>query len=466
MTTGEREDASFRDPAGFVYYIDNRVFRGVTNVGAPAYEFVRESGLLPGLIESGKLIDMEEVSTSKYPAPSNDIKYVLEHPRLPFVSYPYEWCFSALQSAALLQLEILTEALRHNVTLSDASAFNIQFSGSSPVFIDALSFRPYRDGEYWLGHRQFCNEFLNPLLLSALRGVSFNAWVRGSMQGISVEELNKLLGWRDKLDWRVLTNVTLPAWFQRSAHQGVSTAVGRIARPLPRSSFYQLIQGLKRLIIGLKNRSGLIGDWRNYEIKNSYDATAQETKTEFVRRFVSAVRPSMLLDIGCNTGAYSEIALNAGADFVVGFDADPAVVDAAYHRAITRDLNFLPLVLDAANPSPDQGWRHLERKSFAARAGADGLLSLAFLHHLVIGQNVPLSEAVSWIIALAPQGIIEFVEKDDPMLRAMLETREDIFPDYCREAFLAAFKDTSEIVDIQEISGDRRVLVWYRRRQN
>ena len=35
---------------------------------------------------------------------------VLRHERIPFVSYPYEWTFSMLKDAALLQLDLLLAA--------------------------------------------------------------------------------------------------------------------------------------------------------------------------------------------------------------------------------------------------------------------------------------------------------------------------------------------------------------------
>ena len=111
------------------------------------------------------------------------MRYLLEHARIGYVSFPYEWSFPALKAAALLHLDLHLELLEHDVTLSDASAYNVQFQGARPIFIDVLSLRRYREGEYWLGHRQFCEQFLNPLLLRALAGVPHNAWYRGSLEG-------------------------------------------------------------------------------------------------------------------------------------------------------------------------------------------------------------------------------------------------------------------------------------------
>ena len=182
MQRAFREDASFRDPSGNVFVTDDRVFRSVSDIGAADYEFVRDSGFHQDLVAKRWLVESDELEPSflepTVPAP----RYLLEHPKLPFISYPYEWCFSAMRSAALLQLDLLLEGLDRNITLSDASAYNIQFRGPEPIFIDVLSFRRYNEGDYWLAHRQFCEQFLNPLLLTATRGIAFNAWFRGSLE--------------------------------------------------------------------------------------------------------------------------------------------------------------------------------------------------------------------------------------------------------------------------------------------
>lgn len=464
MAQARREDASFRDPAGHVYRIGDRVLRSVTDFGAPAYELVRDSGFLSGLIAENQVVNFEEVSPCLLGTETANVAYLLEHPTLSFISYPYEWCFSALQSAALLQLDLLRQALKHGITLSDASAFNIQFQGPNPIFIDVLSFQRYQEGDYWTAHQQFCAQFLNPLLLTAKRGVPFNAWFRGSLEGLRSEDLNQLLSWTQKLDWRVLTHVTLPVRFQSSARNKIDADIGRVkALRLPRQSFEHMVSGLRNWIAELKPSKKLQSAWRDYATDNSYDAAAAETKADFTRRFASSVKPAMLFDVGCNTGVYAEIALQAGAAEVIGFDTDIGAVEAAFARATDKNLRFFPLLIDAANPSPGQGWFGTERKSLAARANADGLIAYAVLHHLVIGRNIPLAEAVTWLIGLAPEGVIEFVEKEDPMIRRMLQLRDDIFPDYRRDNFLAAVQNKAEIVETKEIIEMRRMLLWYRR---
>ena len=246
-----KDGGSFRDPAGQVYLTKGRVLRSVSGAGAADYEFVRETGFLTEQIAQDRVIGATEVPPELL-SDVADCRYVLEHPVLPFISYPYEWCFSGLRAAALLQLELIAAALEQDVMLSDASAYNVQFRGAAPVFIDILSFRPYRDGEYWAAHQQFCDQFLNPLLLTALGNIGFNAWYRGTLEGIPSRDIDRLLPWFRKMSWRVMTHVTLPVRLQSGTRAKTTARLDNTAaRRLPQASLRHLVKGLHNWISAL-----------------------------------------------------------------------------------------------------------------------------------------------------------------------------------------------------------------------
>ena len=201
------------------------------------------------MIGQGRLVSSREVDPRSNPA-GEGAAYLLEHERLPFVSYPYEWSFSQLRSAGLFQLDLLLDALEAGFTLSDATAYNIQFVGSEPRFIDHLSIQPYRDGAIWVGHRQFCMQFLNPLVLWSRLGVAPNAWFRGSLEGIAPEELAPLLRWRDKLSLTLASHVVAQAAAQRRT-TAAPVAKGT-PRALPRNAFKAMLLQLRSYIAGLR----------------------------------------------------------------------------------------------------------------------------------------------------------------------------------------------------------------------
>lgn len=458
------DPASYRDPAGQVLLVDGRVLRKVRPAGLDDYRFVRDSGALTPLVAEGRVIDSKETDPSLLGAEAPEGGVVLEHPKIPFWSYPYEWPFEALKAAALCHLDIQIALLERGIALSDASAYNIQFLGPRPQFIDTLSFRRYRENEHWWGHRQFCEQFLNPLLLEAIFGVAFQDWYRGRLEGIPTVSLARLARWRHYLSWRLLGHVILPSRLQGGSGEGrLDAAVRAKARGIPKRSYLATLAQLRSWIAGLSPRGREKSTWGDYARRNTYEDAAH-AKRSAVADFAKAVRPKLLLDLGCNTGDYAALALESGAAAVVGIDADHVALGRAYARARDRALNFLPLYQDSANPSPGQGWQGLERPGLAERCrGVDAVIALAFEHHLAIGRNIGLADVVGWIVGLAPRGLIEFVRKDDPMVQRMLALRDDIFPDYTVENFAEALARQARIVRREEVSRSKREMFWFER---
>jgi hypothetical protein len=70
---------------------------------------------------------------------------------------------------------------------------------------------------------------------------------------------------------------------------------------------------------------------------------------------------------------------------------------------------------------------------------------------------------IDWLISLAPEGIIEFPPKSDPMVQRLLSNREDIFPDYTEENFIAAVLNRAQIVQQKHVTEGGRLLIWYKR---
>lgn len=449
------DPGSYRDPAGFVFTAEGEVYRAITAQAAEHWQFLNQTGALRRLVDRGLLLDAEEVPP---PAGCSSFPHVVRHPRLAFVSYPYEWPFAALRRAALLHLDLHLACLDEGLTLIDGSAYNVQFQGVRPVFIDLLSLRRYREGEYWAGHRQFCEQFLHPLLLQAACGVSPAAWYRGALEGVPGDAVMRLLPRRWWVSPGVLQHVVLPRLMGRRPR------TRQAARPLPKHGLVALLRGLRRTIAALTPKpTG--GRWVGYAGNNVYGDDDARRKMSFVARAVCQAAPRQLWDLGCNSGDAAMAALGAGAGMVIGFDADPDVLELAYERAWREQRNFLPLLVDMANPSPDSGWNQRERTGLAGRRGADMVTALAVLHHLVIGRNVPMARAVDWLLDLAPAGVVEFVPRSDPMVQAMLGWRDESqFADYKIEALRALLDRRADIVEQVTLPQCGRDLVFYRRR--
>ena len=454
------DPASYRDVAGTVYRHGDRILRTVNAPAVADYEYVRATGLLDALAAAGRVVAAREVDRAEGGELAADASYLLEHPRLPFISYPYEWSFEALKAAALHHLDIQLDCIEAGIALSDASAYNVQFIGARPIFIDTLSFRRYSDGEFWVGHRQFCEQFLNPLLLHALCGVSHNGWYRGTLEGVPSVELRRVLPWSAMLSRNVLTHVVLQASLG-SAAASTGDAPDIKGQRLPRAAYRHMLDRLRRWIAGLRPAKRRATTWQAYEEFKSYqdDETAQ--KAAFVDRYADSVRPATVWDIGCNTGTFALAALRGGAGRVIGWDADHGALDAAFLRAAAADAAFTPLYGDAVNPTPAQGWAQAERQGWIERGPADAVLALALVHHLAIGRNVPLPKVIDWLVATAPTGVVEFVGKGDVQVQRMLALRQDIFADYDLETFIGLLQDLARIVERKRLEPSGRELIWF-----
>src|SRR5690606_8162914 len=339
------DPASYRDPSGHVHIVDGRVFRTVTRHGLDEFLAVRDSGALKPLVARGAVIEAKEVTDAPVAGP--DVALVLEHPRLPVISYPYEWPFDALKAAALLHLDIQLELLDQGICLSDASAYNVQFRGAEPIFIDYLSFRRYRPGELWLAHRQFCEHFLNPLVLQACLGVPYHAWYRGQPDGIPTGDVAALLKIHHRLSPVLLGHIVLPSRLQRKANDGaVEAAKDAKTQGLSQTRFKAILQQLRHFIASLEPKGVEKTTWGSYAKDNTYDSSEAAAKRRFVQQFAEQERPSLLVDLGCNTGDYSAAALEAGAGSVIGLDGDHGALRGAFARARSERLNFLPLYQD------------------------------------------------------------------------------------------------------------------------
>ena len=463
MTEAVPDPGSFRDPSGRVFHSGGKVYRTVTGPAAADFEFVRDSGLIDRLAGEGRALGAQVVSPEVLGAYGQGAAYVVEHPRLPFISYPYEWPFPALKAAALLHLGIQIDALDAGIALADASAFNIQFRGVRPVFIDLLSFRRHQDGEMWTGHRQFCEQFLNPLLLRAKCGVAYNAWYRGSQEGVTTGDLRRLLPWTSKISRNVLLHVIAPSAFQKAPIANGADSAAILKTGLPTAAYRRLLVKLRDWIETLEPADTGKTVWQDYATSHSYAGNEFALKQDFVAKFAEDVAPDLLWDLGCNSGDFSAISLQHGARASIGFDMDHGALERAFARAETAELAFTPLYMDGANPSPGQGWNESERHGLARRANADAILALAFVHHLAIGRNIPLPELATWLTGLAPHGVIEFVPKQDPMVQRLLALREDIFPDYTEAHFLHCLARTARIVETQTVTGSGRTLIRFHR---
>lgn len=454
MSDPQRQPASFRDPDGFLFTREGVLYRQVNRRGQADYDRLIDSGLYRALTDAGLLVAHEPVEAE--PAQPALAYRVLRPARVPFVSYPYEWCFGQLKAAALATLEIQKQALAHGLSLKDASAYNIQFVGGRPLLIDTLSFAAYRAGEPWAAYRQFCQHFLAPLALMARRDVRLGQLLRVWIDGLPLDLASRLLPRRTRLHPGLLTHIHLHASAQRR-YAGRAVRAPQPGRGMGRTAFLGLLDSLESTVRGLRWDPGRTA-WAAYYQETNYTPAGLEEKQQTVAAFLARVQPGSVWDLGANTGLFSRLASGRGIR-TLAFDSDPGAVEITYRQALEAgDANLLPLWVDLTNPSPGLGWAGAERESLLARGPADMALALALLHHLAIGNNLPLDRLADFLARLGRWLVVEFVPKSDSQVRKLLAARPDIFEDYHRQGFEAAFASRFVIHQTVALRDSERLL--------
>ena len=456
------DPASFKDPAGRVFYHGDLVCRTLSDDARQTFDAARDSGLIAALVADQLLVRSEVASAAELGIGDADAgQFVLRQPRLPLVSYSYEWSFEMLRDAALVTLRVLERALAAGFVLKDANAFNILFDGTVPKLVDAPSLERYRDGDIWAGYGQFCRSFLFPLLVAAYRDLDVQALLRGTMGELPVQEARKLIGVRDYTRAGVFKDVVMQARLDRSfagaAPAVAATASSVYAKPL----FVANVRRLLGILEQLKGPSSPT-EWTAYDTFHNYTDDDRAAKAAFVERVCTPRRFGRVVDLGCNTGEYADIARRSAAH-VVALDLDSRAIDRLYRRTPPTP-GLSPLVANLLNPTPAMGWALRERRSLLERVRSDGFLALALIHHLRITGGVPLEQIVEQLFAIAPEGVVEWVDKEDSMVRTMLSRRPDVYTDYTWPQFEAIVGRHAEMVAVQPTHGGRRRLCHVRSR--
>ena len=419
-----------------------------------------ESGLHERLVSQGFLLSHEEEIVQD-DLPEN-IRHVLVPEQLPFISYPYEWCFEQLKDAALLTLRIQREALNLGLSLKDASFFNVQFHRGKPTFIDTSSFEEDGDGP-WVAYRQYCEHFMSPLLLMANVALDFNRYLTTSLDGFNLSLTRRLLPRRVKWNPGVFMHVSLHAHSQEKHAQGEPNR-RNVPVKMSRQRKTALVESLLSTVESVQLRRQE-SEWSDYyENATHYPATAETCKHDAVARAIGEVMPKLVFDVGGNIGNYSRTVTAKGIDCVC-YDQDPLCVNENYRRSRkTGDTHMLPLVMDLTNPTPALGFEGTERMAFAGRAEPDLVLGLALLHHLRITGNIPLRRLAVFFAQLGRHLLIEFVPKQDPLVKRLLAGRKDTFGDYDRDSFESCFRQHFEPAWQTDVPGTARTLYLFRRR--
>lgn len=442
-----KEFASFRDPAGFIYYENGAVYRKINPCYFLQYDHFMNSGLYQNLVSLGYITSHKEIKRNKD-------EIILEVEKIPFISYPYEWCFEELKDAALLTLNICKIALEYGMILKDASSYNVQILNGKAIFIDTLSFDFYKDGEAFLGYGQFCRHFIGPLLLMKYVDERLNCLLKNYIDGIPVDVSTHILNGRGGFMARQHIK-----WHSNSISKNNEKVLKKsylISKKSLINMFDMMIRQINKL-----NRKSSSTEWGDYYNHTNYTTTADKSKINIIEKYLNIIGVNdkdVIFDLGSNDGKYSRLASKLGG-YTISFDIDVNAVNNNYRMIKkNKDNNILPLCLDCTNPSPDIGFALKERDSINKRGNRKCVMALAFIHHLAISNNVSFDMIADWFSKLGEYLIIEFIPKNDTQIVKLLQTRKDIFEWYNNNNFEEVFSKYFNIIEKKKIIDSKRYL--------
>ncbi|HXG68858.1 MAG TPA: class I SAM-dependent methyltransferase [Blastocatellia bacterium] len=454
--------------------VDGRVIRIVNRSGLPDFQAFLNSATARRFVEQGRLVRTELL----HPATADNLferptagELVVEHERVPFQSFPYEWPPEMLHAAGSLTLDLAESLLNDGFGLKDATPYNILFRGPHPVFIDLLSFEKRDPGDpIWLPYAQFMRTFLLPLLVNKHFGTPLDQLLTVRRDGLEPEDVYRLCGPLRRLLPPFLSLASIPTWLAARQSQDDQKIYQRKSLDNPEKARFileTLFKRLRRVLKKVEPGAGRKSAWSDYMgANNNYSDEHFRAKHRVVYDAMAEFTPQRVLDVGCNTGHFSEIAAKRGAR-VVAIDYDPVVVGETWRRAKAENLDILPLVVNLTRPSPAIGWRNQECPAFLERArGAfDAVLMLAVMHHMLVSERIPLPEIIDLAAELtADLLVIEFIAPADSMFRRITRGRDYLFADLTVGSFEEACRRKFEIVRSQHLEGTSRWLYLLRKR--
>ncbi|MBE6387194.1 MAG: hypothetical protein E7045_03910 [Lentisphaerae bacterium] len=442
-----RLQSSFRDPSGFVYRKDGKVFRHICKNAMADFERFISSGLAGVLVDRELLLPFEIISKD------ND-SITVEPEQIPFVTWCYEWSYNQFLDAAAVTAEICRTALEYGFILKDASAFNLTYHKGRMYFIDHTSFVPYDLGTPWMAYKQFCMQFFSPLMLMKYVTPETIALLKSDVDGIKLDVASKMLPWKSYFFLPALTHIHLHALADKkySGNMSESRSVRMKADGL-HDLLETILHDLKSLGPGSTKTL-----WQDYYSCDHYSKASFEHKKLLTEEFCSKRKPGVLLDAGANSGVFSQIA-SRYSTMVVAADFDANAVDALYLKCRNTNSNIFPVKLDIFNPTPAVGAFNEERSSFFDRCQPDCIMGLALMHHLRVTGNWNLDNIVKFFAMAKKSALVEFVPLDDPRMQQLVRGRGSIYADWELENVVTAFKRSFSKVRICEIINSSRVLI-------
>lgn len=480
------------DTAGEAFISGDRILRGIYPGDAEAVREILRRCERDDLFNRGIIFTRELPDN---PHPELGYETVLEHERIPFVSYAHEWPASMLRDAALFHLRLFEELGQRGLTLKDWHPYNVLFDGTTPRFVDFTSIIPIDElrrqphlahfpkrggiARFWDDDSVAVYEAYR-LMYEPYFGLPLEMMKQGRQAEARKRLFETALNSADSVITR--REVFAHNMPQRLAYELADRRL-RMALlqkgPVKRRFFKLLEKKLRRSDVAIKG-SAYSSYYEEKQENFSTDPSPEWTaKQHSVRNTLLERRPHTVLDLGSNTGWFSVLAARLGCN-VVAVDLDEASIETLYAAAKRESLPILPLVVNLTQPVGDRAAREFPDEPSLSRIGGteplypapntrircDMVLALAIIHHLALGQGLSFDRIAAIFGGLAKKYLcVEFVGLDDAMITSdrsffpAYDASPESFDWYSLDNFVAALRPAFPSVEVRPSHPGTRTIV-------
>lgn len=420
---------SIADSRMRLFHWQGKIYRGISSDRSDFFNDLFQEGFIQKLVERKLLIasDLTDLQLESY-------ELIVRHRSIPFVSYSIEWCPEMIQAAALTLLDFAIELAQRGLSLEDGHLGNILFDGCQPFFVDLGSIRPLDEYVHyfrWSAYDQFCQTCFYPLVLMSQgnervarllmlenSGISKSLFLRlnqGAKNSAKLPKLPAIAQLQLTLK-KLLPASTKEILKQKLSGRGTNENCNfshlSIDEALKKNRYLKLLNNLKKDISSIDLKHDSIA-------KSSINIYLEQTesytlKQSLINRILTDLKPQSVLDLGCHTGWYAQLAASLGSQ-VVAVDKDTRFISQLYCEARDRKLSILPVVMDFAQPTPAYGLSNYRYVAALERFQCQMVLALGLVHHLVFEQHPQFEQIVEGLAQLSQRWlVVEFRGLEDP----------------------------------------------------
>jgi len=280
---------------------------------------------------------------------------------------------------------------------------------------------------------------------------------QASLTGLPLAFVSKQLPLKTWINPLCLLHIHLHAKFQsrkektKHAHAGFSKQKLNILFDLLRNTITKWDRPLNSNSI-----------WDHYYENDIEDENYLADKIGCISQWLLNIHPNETIDLGANTGKFTFIAAQYS-NQVIAVESDLNCVEEIRKEIKHKKINnIITILTDLTEPSPALGWDNAEKPALLQRLNGDTVMALALVHHLCLSKNIPLDFIAKTIAGLTTRyAIVEFIPKEDPKAKLLLQHREDVFTNYTEAHFVSSFEINFRLVDSYiPAASVRKLFLW------